>query len=44
VSDDTDYRAQGGGTTCRYTYRHDTAILRRIFYNAATGAISVTNP
>jgi prepilin-type N-terminal cleavage/methylation domain-containing protein len=42
--DETDYRAQGGGTTCRYTYRHDTAILRRIFYNAATGAISETNP
>jgi len=44
VSDDTDYRAQGGGTTCRYTYRRDTAVLRRIIYDAATGAINVVNP
>jgi prepilin-type N-terminal cleavage/methylation domain-containing protein len=44
AADDTDYRAQGGGTTCRYTYRHDTDVLRRIFYNAATGQVSVTNP
>lgn len=44
VSDDTDYRAQGGGTTCRYTYRRDTAVLRRIIYNAATGSVSVINP
>jgi len=44
VSDDTDYRAQGGGTTCRYSYRRDTDTLRRFTYNAATGASSVTNP
>jgi prepilin-type N-terminal cleavage/methylation domain-containing protein len=44
ASDDTDYRAQGSGTTCRYTYRGDTAVLRRILYDAATGAVSVTNP
>ena len=42
--DDTDYRAQGGGTVCRYTYRRDTGVLRRIFYDAATGEVSVTNP
>jgi prepilin-type N-terminal cleavage/methylation domain-containing protein len=40
----TDYRAQGGGTTCTYTYRQDTATLRRFTYSTATGAIVVTNP
>lgn len=44
ASDDTDYRAQGSGTNCRYTYRRDTAVLRRIIYNAATGSVSVINP
>jgi hypothetical protein len=44
ASDDTDYRAQGGGTTCTYTYRRDTDTLRRFTYNAATGASSLTNP
>jgi len=42
--DTTDFRAQGGGTTCSYTYRDDTDTLRRFTYNAATGAISVVNP
>jgi prepilin-type N-terminal cleavage/methylation domain-containing protein len=39
-----DYRAQGGGTVCTYTYRRDTAVVRRFTYNAATGAVLVTNP
>jgi prepilin-type N-terminal cleavage/methylation domain-containing protein len=42
--DTTDYRAQGGGTICTYTYRKDAGTVRRFTYNAATGAISVTNP
>ncbi len=44
ANDATDYRVQGGGTTCTYTYRDDTDTLRRFTYNAATGAISVINP
>jgi type II secretory pathway pseudopilin PulG len=44
ASDDTDYRAQGSGTTCRYTYRRDADVLRRILYDAATGDVSVINP
>ena len=42
--DATDFRAQGGGTTCRYTYRDDTDTQRFFTYNAATGAVSVVNP
>jgi MSHA pilin protein MshB len=44
ASDDTDYRAQGSGTICRYTYRRDASVVRRFTYNAATGEIVVTNP
>lgn len=41
----TDYRAQGGGTTCTYTYRNDDDTLRRFTYNAANGDITiVANP
>jgi prepilin-type N-terminal cleavage/methylation domain-containing protein len=41
----TDYRAQGGGTTCTYTYRNDADTLRRFTYNAATGDVTiVANP
>ena len=43
ANDDTDYRAQAGGTTCTYTYREDDT-LRRFTYNAANGSIAVTNP
>lgn len=42
--DTTDYRAQGGGSTCTYTYRDDDDTLRRFSYNAATGRIAVVNP
>lgn len=40
----TEYRAQGGGTTCTYTYREDDDTPRRFTYNAATGQIAVINP
>lgn len=39
-----EYRAQGSGTTCTYTYREDTSTARRFTYSTATGAIAVTNP
>ena len=42
--DTTDYRAQGGGTICTYTYRKDAVTVRRFTYNAATGTIIATNP
>ena len=45
ANDTTDYRAQGGGTTCTYTYRDDTDTLRRFTYNSATGdVVIVANP
>jgi len=44
AADTTDYRAQGGGTICTYTYRKDAVTVRRFTYNAATGTIIVTNP
>jgi MSHA pilin protein MshB len=44
ANDDTEYRAQGGGSTCTYTYRNDDTTLRRITYNSASGAVVVTNP
>ncbi|MGH8738961.1 MAG: type IV pilin protein [Burkholderiales bacterium] len=44
ANDTTDYRAQGSGTTCTYTYRLDTAAVRKFTYSTATGAIVVTNP
>ena len=40
----TDYRSQGGGTTCTYTYRKDTATVRRFTYSTLNGAIVLTNP
>jgi prepilin-type N-terminal cleavage/methylation domain-containing protein len=44
ATDTTDYRAQGGGTTCTYTYREDFDTPRSFTYNAATGTISLNNP
>ncbi len=41
----TDYRAQGGGTTCTFTYRRDTSALRRFTYNTSNGdVLIVSNP
>jgi len=41
----TDYRSQGSGTTCTYTYRKDSSALRRFTYSTATGnVIVVSNP
>jgi len=40
----TEYRAQGSGTTCTYTYRKDTSTVRRFTYSTANGAIVLTNP
>lgn len=44
ATDETEYRAQGGGTTCSYTYREDDDTLRGFTYNAVTGQITVVNP
>jgi len=42
--DSTNYRAQGSGTTCTFTYRSD-AVTRRFTYNTNTGAVTITaNP
>lgn len=44
ANDTTDYRAQGSGTTCTYTYRKDT-VIRRFTYSTATGVVAITaNP
>ena len=40
----TDYRAQGSGKVCTYTFRHDTSTTRRFTYNSASGAVVLTNP
>lgn len=40
----SDYRSQGAGTTCTYTYRKDTATSRRFTYSLSTGAVIATNP
>jgi MSHA pilin protein MshB len=40
----TDYRSQGSGTTCTYTYRKDTATTRLFTYSLSTGAVVATNP
>jgi prepilin-type N-terminal cleavage/methylation domain-containing protein len=45
VNDDTDFRAQGSGTVCTYTYREDDDTLRRFTYNASTGTVRIlSNP
>ncbi len=44
VAGTTDYRAQGAGAVCTYTYRNDTDTLRRFTFNAATGLVVLTNP
>ena len=41
----TDYRAQGGGTLCTFTYRNDSSALRRFTYNTSNGDVMITaNP
>jgi prepilin-type N-terminal cleavage/methylation domain-containing protein len=45
ANDTTQYRAQGSGTTCTYTYREDDDDLRRFTYSTATGDVTiVANP
>ncbi len=45
VNGTTEYRAQGGGTTCTFTYRRDADTLRRFTYSTATGDVTiVANP
>lgn len=44
AADTTDYRGQGAGTICTYTYRDDDDTVRRFTYNAANGQIAVINP
>lgn len=41
----TDYRSQGGGTICTFTYRKDPSALRRFTYNTSNGDVSMlSNP
>ena len=40
----SDYRATRSGQTCIYTYQRDSDTVRRIFYNALTGAVTTLNP
>ena len=41
----TDYRAQGSGTLCTFTYRNDSSALRRFTYNTSNGdVLIITNP
>lgn len=44
VNDGTDYRAQGSGMVCTYTYRKDSDTVRRFTFNGGTGAVAITNP
>lgn len=44
ASDTTDYRAQGAGKVCTYTFRKDSSATRRFTYNTASGAVALTNP
>ena len=40
----SDYLATAAGQVCNYAYQVDNSGTRSIAYNAATGAIAVTNP
>lgn len=40
----SDYLASAAGQVCTYAYQGDTAVARSIAYDAATGALTVTNP
>lgn len=41
----TDYRSQGGGSICTYTYRNDPSALRRFIYNTGNGDVTIlSNP
>jgi prepilin-type N-terminal cleavage/methylation domain-containing protein len=44
TSGTADYVATAAGQVCTYAYSGDTATTRSIAYNAANGAITVTNP
>ena len=44
ANDTTDYRAQGSGLLCTYTYRNDDDTLRRFTYNGGTGVVLRVNP
>ncbi|MFZ1908703.1 MAG: type II secretion system protein [Burkholderiales bacterium] len=44
ASASTEYRAQGSGTTCTFTYRKDTSTVRSFTYSTANGAVVLTNP
>ena len=39
-----DYVATSAGQVCTFAYSGDTATARSIAYNAANGALTVTNP
>jgi len=40
----SDYLATVSGQVCTFTYQPDTASTRTVAYNAANGAVTVTNP
>lgn len=44
TSTGSDYQATAASEVCTYTYQGDSDTTRTIAYNAATGAVSVTNP
>lgn len=45
ANDVTDYRAQGSGSLCTYTYRNDDDDVRRFRYDSASGGITIlSNP
>lgn len=40
----SDYLATAAGQVCTYAYQPDTGTARSIAYNAANGAVTITNP
>lgn len=41
----TDYRAQGSGSLCTFTYRNDASAVRRFTYNTSNGdVLIIANP
>jgi hypothetical protein len=40
----SDFRGQGSGTTCTYTYKKDPSAVRLFTYSTQTGTVAITNP
>lgn len=41
---DTEFRGQGSGNLCTYTYKQDPLVIRSFTYSTQTGAIVINNP